>query len=764
MSRQTAAVLWRTLVVQCIKRQYVVSFIEFLAVLLLVTLSLSLNNAGNRPQHLRLGTGPDGSRQRRSGDSGDDYEYNSVFYSPDNDYNGLLMATAYPKNDRKAFTDESSLVSTCSTVYFAACVHFGYHVDAGLTYTLHYFESDNPGKNGTDIGFRYPTQFYDGHEADSEMWGRAYLTQAAINTAHIKLHNATGADEIKISARPIPLPDFPENTGPYRIGSLFLLGVGLLFPALRLFWRLCDENTGGLREFQRLMGLSDCFYWTGHFACSFLTCLVHSGLCVYCTVVQARSNTGNAFLENTDPSLLFFVFAVHNALQLLLVMLVACLFTSILPGFICVAVLCFVLPAWVLSTTGSLGSLAQFMFRDRHLTLLTSVLPTVATYNLLTVLGIQNDFEGGASWGKTFRYVFGVCPVNVLDIWFVNIVVAVILILLVAFASNVFPWNTAIPQHPLFLFKSSFWRPSPTPRQLPTGPLRFSDERFERAPPDAKPAVHIEDLTVSHGAKQALKSVSFQAFEKQATALVGRNGAGKTTLMNVVAGLQKPTSGRVFVCGYDVVKHTNVARATIGFCPQRDLLFSDLTVWEHLMYFGTLKHMQPGSLMSAAQDMVVAASLENDVRTLVQDLKRGPTKRLSIAIATLGKPKVVLVDEPTSGLDRRNTHLVWHMLLQARRSSALLISTHDMTEADVLADRVVSLSQGIVVCNASPTHLKSIYGKSEEGFLSPFFFLFVLQNSSIRSEVRFSLLLQYSDKTVGATHEATIGIMKSASA
>ncbi|XP_049520632.1 uncharacterized protein LOC125944311 [Dermacentor silvarum] len=230
--------------------------------------------------------------------------------------------------------------------------------------------------------------------------------------------------------------------------------------------------------------------------------------------------------------------------------------------------------------------------------------------------------------------------------------------------------------------------------------------RFETLPRSLKVLL----VCPSHGAKEALKNVSFQAYEKQTTALVGRNGAGKTTIMNVVAGLQKPTSGRVFVCGYDVVKHTDLARATIGFCPQRDLLFSDLTVWEHLMYFGTLKQMHPGPLKSAAEDMLVAANLEDDVRTLVQDLKRGPTKLLSIAIATLGKPKVVVIDEPTSGLDRYNTQLVWNMLLRVRRSSALLISTHDMTEADVLADRVVSLTQGIVVCNASPTHLKSIYG------------------------------------------------------
>ncbi|KAL3206500.1 hypothetical protein MRX96_040004 [Rhipicephalus microplus] len=120
--------------------------------------------------------------------------------------------------------------------------------------------------------------------------------------------------------------------------------------------------------------------------------------------------------------------------------------------------------------------------------------------------------------------------------------------------------------------------------------------------------------------------------------------------------------------------------------------------------------MRPGQLRSAAQDMLVTASLEDDVVTLVQDLKRGPTKRLGIAIAILSNPEVVLIDEPTSGLDRSNTRLVWDMLLRVRRTSALLISTHDMTEADVLADRVIGLTEGTVVCNASPTYLKSLYG------------------------------------------------------
>lgn len=255
---------------------------------------------------------------------------------------------------------------------------------------------------------------------------------------------------------------------------------------------------------------------------------------------------------------------------------------------------------------------------------------------------------GGASWDKTLHYAFGVFNVNVFDIWCVNMATAVVLIVLVAFASNVLPWNRPSPMHPLFLFQPSYWFPPPKTSQLSPVRLDFSDERFEPASPEAKPIVHVRQMSVSHGAKDALKKVSFQAFEKQATLVVGRNGAGKTTLMNVIAGLQKPCCGHVFVRGYDVVKDTNKARATIGFCPQRDLLFSDLTVWEHLLYFGTLKQMRPGKLRKAAQDMLVTASLEDYARTLVRQLKRGPAKRLGIAIATLSDPQVREMENETA--------------------------------------------------------------------------------------------------------------------
>ncbi|XP_075730791.1 ATP-binding cassette sub-family A member 17-like [Rhipicephalus microplus] len=146
----------------------------------------------------------------------------------------------------------------------------------------------------------------------------------------------------------------------------------------------------------------------------------------------------------------------------------------------------------------------------------------------------------------------------------------------------------------------------------------------------------------------------------------------------------------------------------MAYCPQRDILFPDMTAWEHLLYFGTLRYMRPGSLKRAAQDVLSMTGLE--AHTLVRDLKRRQTKRLSIAIAAISKPKLVVLDEPTAGLHTPDAREIWDILMRLRGSVSLFFSTHNMTEADVLADRVVCLSAGIVICNASPTHLKNVYG------------------------------------------------------
>ncbi|KAH7935914.1 hypothetical protein HPB52_015157 [Rhipicephalus sanguineus] len=312
--------------------------------------------------------------------------------------------------------------------------------------------------------------------------------------------------------------------------------------------RLC-----ALQEYQLMMGLVNCFYWTGHFACAFCFFVVHSALCVYGAVGHTHFDTGAPYLDRTDPSLLFVALLLHSVSQILLAMLAACVFTSVVAATLSTVLVSVALPYWVLQTTGSLETLAQFVFGVRVDMLLSSALPTVAAFNVLTILAIQNDFDGGASWQKVHYVTLGVVPVTVFEVWAVSILTVFVLVLLIGYFSNVLPWSTALPLPPLFFFKRSYWRPQQVMYRRRANPLEYYDPRFEPAPAYLKSALDIADLSVelefspvymrrhasqAYGNNEALKGVSLQAFDRQATVLVGRNGAGKTTLMNVVAGEQ----------------------------------------------------------------------------------------------------------------------------------------------------------------------------------------------------------------------------------
>ncbi|XP_077512826.1 phospholipid-transporting ATPase ABCA3-like [Amblyomma americanum] len=707
MVHQTAAVVWRTLVVQCIKRRYVSSLLELLSVVVLAIAFLS-SNFGSRPglKEIYLNEmalrAPDETRQR------------PIYYAPKTEYTELLMNASFGDRDLQGFLKEEELLDKCESTGVDLCVYFSQSGRGGdgspsLAYKLHFFESEPPLKDAFGVDFRYPKEFYYEQEYEKPQFGAAFQAQRQINTAHLNLRDNSGEDA-NITTRRIPMPRFPANIEHYRVGFFWFLVVSFLYPTVKQICRICSERTSGLMEYQRLMGLTDGAFWAGHFACGFSFCLVHSAVCVYFGTLTRQPVTGVAFLDSTDASLLYAVMLVHSALQMLTAMLIACACPSVWPALLCAVFVCLLLPSLAFLSLTGYGSLAEFVFQDRAVILLSSLLPSMATYNVLTILGIQNDFDGSAGWKNIADLALGVYAVTIADIWMVNFLTVVAMLVLIFYLSNVLPWNSPIPLHPLYFLRPSYWQANPTVRVPPYIPLDYSDKRFEPAPWLLRPVVHIEDVTMVYGSTHALRRVSLQAYEQEATAVVGRNGAGKTTLMNIVAGLVKPTVGSVFVRGYDMVKYTRLARGSVSHCPQRDLLFPDMTVWEHLLFFGAIKEMRPREIQAAAVASLDRINLGRKARELIDQLSRGEKKRLSIAIATIAEPKLLIVDEPTSGLDPNSARSIWDLLLGVRISSTLLFSTHDMAEADVLADRVIALSSGTIVCNASPLYLKSTYG------------------------------------------------------
>ncbi|CAN7992300.1 unnamed protein product, partial [Ixodes pacificus] len=179
-------------------------------------------------------------------------------------------------------------------------------------------------------------------------------------------------------------------------------------------------------------------------------------------------------------------------------------------------------------------------------------------------------------------------------------------------------------------------------------------------------------------------------------------------------GILNPSGGVAVVCGYDVVKNTSLARRSIGFCQQTSVFFPDLTVREHLVYFGKLKGLAGPQASTQADETLKAVGLEDKPHALTSGLSGGMQRRLSIAIAIASNPqarsRVVILDEPSAGLDTENKREIWDLLLGMRSKSTLIISTHDMEEADVLADRIIVMADGRALCSGSPAFLKKAYG------------------------------------------------------
>lgn len=218
--------------------------------------------------------------------------------------------------------------------------------------------------------------------------------------------------------------------------------------------------------------------------------------------------------------------------------------------------------------------------------------------------------------------------------------------------------------------------------------------------------------TAKEQRKFALDSVSFDMYSDQIFALLGHNGAGKSTLHRIITGLLLPSSGRVTIFGHDITTASgrNNVRKIMGVCPQHDILYDTLTVAEHLELFGLIKGVAASDLRQAVSVAVEEVHLKDQKDVASTNLSGGQQRKLSVAIALIGDPSVVCLDEPTSGMDPYSRRQLWDLLQAKRKGRVILFTTHQMDEADILADRKTILSGGRLRCLGSSLFLKSRFG------------------------------------------------------
>ncbi|CAF4304068.1 unnamed protein product [Rotaria sp. Silwood2] len=169
----------------------------------------------------------------------------------------------------------------------------------------------------------------------------------------------------------------------------------------------------------------------------------------------------------------------------------------------------------------------------------------------------------------------------------------------------------------------------------------------------------------------------------------------------------KPTSGNVTIQGMDNQIHIEEVRHFLGFCPQYDILYDELSVEEHLELIAKMRHMDKQLMKESIERILNLIGLTNDRSTLSKDLSGGMKRRLSIGISLINDPKVIILDEPTSGIDPYNRRLIWAIIRKLKLTGkCVLLTTHFLEEADVLSDRIAIMSRGRLQANGTPDFLK----------------------------------------------------------
>ncbi|KAI0327677.1 P-loop containing nucleoside triphosphate hydrolase protein [Cubamyces sp. BRFM 1775] len=213
---------------------------------------------------------------------------------------------------------------------------------------------------------------------------------------------------------------------------------------------------------------------------------------------------------------------------------------------------------------------------------------------------------------------------------------------------------------------------------------------------DSADALRVLNIVKAFGkaSNRVVNNVSFGVSQDTIFALLGPNGAGKTTTFNIIRGDVIPDEGDVFINGVSIVHHPRSARLSLGVCPQFTAIDSQLTVREHLLVYGRLKGLYRGEeLQSNVEKLMHATSLHMYADRLASKLSGGNQRKLSLAIALIGNPSVVLIDEFSTGIDAKMKRDMWGTLRNVAVGKAIVITTHSMEEASALANKVGILAK-----------------------------------------------------------------------
>jgi len=454
----------------------------------------------------------------------------------------------------------------------------------------------------------------------------------------------------------IPMPFLAYDTSAFlsivgALAPLFLV-FGYLYPVSQLVKRIVEEKEQRVREAMMIMGLgTGSFYisWVlTYFILQFFTALI-------CAILLKAT-----MMPKSDFFLIFVLFLLFGLSNIALSGLISAFFSKSRIAALVSPVVFFVfsIPSFALPATTPGGVFA-------FLSLLS---PTAFAVGLRLML----DFEigGGASWDRMVEATDNGYP---LVLAFIMLAIDIVLyFVLTLYFDAILPSEWGTREHPCFCFVAPYrwWKRRSQKEQPEYIDGRDPHGAFEenlgrgRVPSVSMRGLRKEFVLPNGSTMVAVNNVTFDLYDNEVIALLGHNGAGKTTLINLMTGMLEPDGGDCTFHGHSVLTDMHGVRQEVGFCPQHNILWPELTCREHLMFFASLKGLTGDDQTNAVDAMIEAVGLKKLENNLSTELSGGQKRKLSVAIAFVGGSRVVFLDEPTAGMDVEARRHTWDLIKQ----------------------------------------------------------------------------------------------------
>jgi ABC-2 type transport system ATP-binding protein len=221
--------------------------------------------------------------------------------------------------------------------------------------------------------------------------------------------------------------------------------------------------------------------------------------------------------------------------------------------------------------------------------------------------------------------------------------------------------------------------------------------------------ITVKDLVKKFGHFVANDHLTFDVKKGEIFGFLGANGAGKTTAIRILCGLSYPTSGHLNVAGYDIYSQREMIKKNIGYMSQKFSLYSDLTVYENIRFYGGIYGLSRKEVKERSESLMTRLNLIESRNKLIRDIPLGWKQKLAFSVAIIHNPAIVFLDEPTGGVDPITRRQFWNLIYEAARSGiTVFVTTHYMDEAEY-CDRVTIMAEGKIAALDTPAALKNKY-------------------------------------------------------